>query len=105
RSALLVQIGPATRFLHAQQVALDGKELATSQQRAVGYQAGQVLTLQGAWEGNHLLTATTLYAGAPADYLADLRQMQGIGLAFGFVCGGVGLFLVAVGVLLRFVGK
>ncbi|MCX6047524.1 MAG: hypothetical protein NT075_20665, partial [Chloroflexi bacterium] len=42
RSALLVQIGPATRFLHAQQVALDGKELATSQQRAVGYQAGQV---------------------------------------------------------------
>ena len=101
---LLVQIAPNARFLNAQQVALDGKDFANSQRRAVGYQAGQVLTLQGRWEGNGLLTATELYAGSSEEYLADLRRLPGLGLAVGLGCSGIGFFLCALGALLRFVG-
>lgn len=103
--ALFVQIGPATRFLNAQQVAINGQNSVNSQQRAIGYQAGQVLTMQGTWEGNHLFTAVELYAGSPTDYLVYLRHIPGLGLAFGFICGGSGLFLLIVGAVLRFVGK
>ncbi len=105
RRALLVPLSPATSFLNAQQVALDGKDAVNTQRRAVGYQAGQVLTMQGTWEGNGLFTTVELYAGTPADYLADLSHASGIGLVLGFVGSGAGLLLLVVGAGLRFVGK
>jgi len=49
------------------------------------------------------LTATKLYAGTAEEYLADLSRLPGLGLVMGLGCGGVGLFLCAVGALLRFV--
>lgn len=101
---LLVQLPPEINFLNAQQVALDGKTPDESERRAVGYVAGQVLTMQGTWEGNSLFTASELYAGGPNEYLAYWQQMPGLGLAVGLVCGGVALFLLISGMLLRLVG-
>lgn len=101
---LLAQLPPTVVFLNAQEVALDNKPLGESERRAVGYVAGQVLTMQGAWEGNQLFTANELYAGGAKEYLAYWQNLPGLGLLMGSICGGVGLFLLICGALLRFVG-
>ena len=64
---------------------------------------GQTLALQGVWEGDGLLTAEYLYAGAMDDYLRHRSRAPGINLVMALFCGGLAVVLAAIGVVLRFV--
>lgn len=101
---LLVQISRKTSFLKAQQFE-EEDWLTDKERRYVGYLPGQTLTVEGTWEGNDLLTARTFYAGTPDDYLSFLASQPGVVLLIGMVCGGVGIGLLAIGGILRLLGR
>ncbi len=101
---LRVQLPQQVAFYNAQRQ----ESLADTEERAmryVGYLPLQTLTVHGTWEGDGVVTAEALYAGSAAAYV-DYRQSQpGTALVTGGFCGGVALLLLAVGVVLRFLGK
>jgi hypothetical protein len=105
---LSVQFSSQTAFLNAQRFEEEVVESPVSrgrERRYVGYLPGQALTVEGTWEGGGLLTARTCYAGTPGDYSAYLARQPWIMLAAGGACGGLGVSLVVVGLVLRLLGR
>lgn len=73
---LSVQFSAKTNFLNAQQFeeGLEGSGDEKGERRYVGYLPGQTLAVEGAWEGNGLLTVRSCYAGTPDEYAASLAR-------------------------------
>ena len=102
-SPLAVQIPPRTPFLNAHQ--FEEQDAEGQERRYTGYLPGQALAVEGTWEGNGRLTARALYAGTPNDYLTYLATRPGTMLLLGTACSGLGLGLLALGVVLRLLGR
>ncbi len=102
---LTVQIPFQTSFLKAQRFEEQDLEISGRERRHVGYLPGQALAVEGRWEGNDLLTVRTFYAGRPDDYLGYLASQPGTVLLMGTVCGGLGMGLLAIGGILRLIGR
>lgn len=103
-STLSVQLPQAVSFLNSHKIE-SGPNSDGITYRYVGYLPGQALTLHGRWEGNGLLTAQALYAGSAQDYLAYLSSQPGNSFLMGLVCGGIGIGLFLLGLILRLLGK
>jgi len=103
---LSVQFSAKTNFLNAQQFeeGLEGSGDEKGERRYVGYLPGQTLAVEGAWEGNGLLTARSCYAGTPDEYAASLARQPWLMLLMGLICGGLGISLLGIGFALRLLG-
>lgn len=101
--SLTVQIPPGTTFLEAQQY--EEGDTGRETRRTVGYLPGQVVTVDGTWQGNGIITAGKLFGGNPEGYITAVRAAPGQMLIFGLICGGLSLLLLGVGVALRLLGR
>lgn len=105
---VIVQLPPTISFLNAQQVEETENTSESNQERILrytGYLPNQILTIEGTWEGNNIITAQTVYAGRLDDYLDYLANQPGTLFLSGIMCGVMGVFLVGVGLILRMLGK
>jgi len=73
--------------------------------RYKGFLPGQTLTIEGTWEGDDLMTARALYAGSSDAYVSYLREQPGMSFVGSAFCGGVGIVLLCVALVLRFAGR
>ncbi len=100
---LSVQIPQTTSFLNEQTIELgDG---GGKPRRHVGYLPRQTLAIDGAWEGNNVLTARAFYAGRVQDYQAFMNNQPGQTFFSGLICGGIGILMLLLGIVLRIFGK
>ncbi len=72
--------------------------------RYVGYLPGQALTVEGVWEGDHLITVQALYAGSPDAYIEYLQGQPAQLAVGGMICGGISLVLLFAAAILRLLG-
>lgn len=100
---IIINIPSNTSFMNAETV--DEEDSDTLERRAVGYRAGQTLTLEGVWEANEILTAQTLYYGTPDQFVSDIRSAPGSLFLFSIICGVISLGLLITGAILRFLGR
>ncbi len=99
---LVVQLPETVVFANAQRIEATEDDAT---RRYVGYLLGQLLTVEGIWERAGLVTASTLYAGAPEGYLAYLRSQSGQMAFGGALCGALGVLFLFISAALRVAGK
>ncbi|RMF33894.1 MAG: hypothetical protein D6759_06435 [Chloroflexi bacterium] len=102
-----VQVLPNATFLNAHRFeeGAEGGEASQEARRYVGYLPGQSLTLEGTWEGEGRFTARTLYPGSPQDYVSYLSRLPIQTFIGGFICWGMSVVFLAVGLFLWLLGK
>ena len=101
---LTVQFSNNTSFGNTQEIegAMDDGEL---DRRTVGYLPGQTVALEGAWEGNDLFTAKTVYAGTVDDFVTSVGRSPFAILGFSLVCLLLSFVFIGVGGAARFLRR
>ena len=101
---LTVQFSNNTSFGNTQEVegGVDDGEL---DRRTVGYLPGQTVALEGAWEGNDLFTAKTVYAGTVDDFVTSVGRSPFAILGFSLVCLMISFAFIGVGGAARFLRR
>lgn len=102
-ATIMVNIPSNTSFMNAETV--DESSSDTQERRAIGYRAGQTLTLEGVWDSSETLTAQTLYYGTPDQFVSEIRRAPGSLFLFSIICGVISLGLFITGGVLRFLGR
>lgn len=100
---LTVQLPQNVSFMEAQR--FEEGESSNPTRRTVGYLPGQTLAIHGTWQGGDLVLADTLFAGTREAYVAAVRAQPGQMLIFGFICGGISLLLLGLGLAMRVAGR
>ena len=96
---LTLRIPAETSLGNAQKIKAEEEHTDVRIERTfVGYGPGQLLTIEGTWEGNQLVTTHALFAGTPEAYIRDLSVTQPLQvLSTSLCCGGLGAVLLVLG--------
>ena len=100
---VVVQLGATTSFLNAER--FEEPAIGNLERRTSGYLPGQILVAEGTWEGGDLVTAPALFGGSVDAYVSHISRQPGRMLAFGGICGGFSVIMLAAAVLLRILGR